>query len=127
MTKEQKHNPQIPPGYRRLALGETIWDGDLFWCGNESWTSSAYDGEKRVGDPGTLSFFTKKPFNYIRSVELEPSRCLWKYDHREDGFFTECGTGYHLADPEEIGMHYKFCPGCGREIRVQQKEVVPVG
>ena len=62
----------------------------------------------------------------IPGYENKPGICYWtlKDTHNRDKVFgTECGCEFYAADGAQPGEHpFRFCQGCGKQIRVREDE-----
>lgn len=66
-----------------------------------------------------LYFYTDR-FEFILN-ELEEeinSVCEWKYDEDLCFYETSCGNGQYFTDGKVEQNKYKYCPFCGRKIKV---------
>lgn len=100
--------------YQILASGDLIQVGDVFSMpGTPGW----YPAVNSVGDlvpphhPSTPK--------YARRVT-----CTWKAD--DDGVLnTACNEAYCFEHEFTVGGAYKFCPNCGKQIRLCPPTSIP--
>ena len=48
--------------------------------------------------------------------------CKFKYDDLYDYYDTQCGNAYCFEDTKIPSDTHKFCPGCGKQIKVIGKK-----
>lgn len=44
-------------------------------------------------------------------------KCVWRYQEIDDYYETSCKRQFCLVEGDCKENYYKFCPGCGREIK----------
>ena len=60
----------------------------------------------------------------LRTLLLEA--CVWKWMDDSCHYDTACGEGYCFITPEPpVVQNYRYCPGCGKPIKVERKENEP--
>lgn len=47
-------------------------------------------------------------------------KCLWEYNDTDDFYETACGEGHMFNEGTISENKYKFCPYCGKEIKVKK-------
>lgn len=61
--------------------------------------------------------------NYNNWQPAEPETCEWTYDMHGKLYYTECGEAFQFSSGELSDTEwFKFCPFCGREIKVNEEE-----
>jgi hypothetical protein len=53
---------------------------------------------------------------------LNPPLCIWTEDS-VGGWKATCGETWYLETGTPAENHYRFCPGCGQAINVQQTNI----
>ena len=68
--------------------------------------------------------------DYVESLEFENARlrdahgeCLWRLENDDTGEWqTGCGESWLFLDGDPVDNDMKFCPFCGKVLKIQEPE-----